>query len=486
MTVVITRPVRHKVIVRAPGPRGAAGRSVTDVTIDDDGHLIFTLSDDSVIDAGEVVTSGGSSGDGSSGGGSVDSVAAGNATVTVDSTDPANPTIVVTPNAFIAGDDLRLSDERIPTAHGESHGDDGSDRLTLDASQIATGILDDALIPSTVARDGDVTTAVDSEATARNTAIDAAIANLISSAPGALDTLNELAAALGDDPNFAATITNALAGLGSAATHAHSDYDPAGSAAAAQAESQPLNDGLTAIADLVPANDDIVQRKEGVWANRTLAQVKDDLGISDEALQDIVGAMATSNAEDGAGLVYNDTTGKLDVGLHANKLLPPPLTSQNFDRRLCTNSGVTLVSGRLHCTAHWFEAGTVVSGLTIQRNSNMATPTNQWAAILNSSYVPVATTVDQTTTPMAFVGSRRYVFATPYVVPTSGVYYLGFVAAAATPGQLVAANHSTILWATTPTPILAFMSTQTLTTPASMNSPVVPATLQSSLWFGID
>ena len=39
----------------------------------------------------------------------------------------------------------------------------------------------------------------------------AAIAALINSAPGALDTLDELAAALGDDPNFATTITNALA-----------------------------------------------------------------------------------------------------------------------------------------------------------------------------------------------------------------------------------------------------------------------------------
>ncbi len=40
----------------------------------------------------------------------------------------------------------------------------------------------------------------------------AAIAALINSAPGALDTLKELAGALGDDPNFATTITNALAG----------------------------------------------------------------------------------------------------------------------------------------------------------------------------------------------------------------------------------------------------------------------------------
>lgn len=39
----------------------------------------------------------------------------------------------------------------------------------------------------------------------------AAIANLINAAPGALDTLEELAQALGDDPNFAATMTAALA-----------------------------------------------------------------------------------------------------------------------------------------------------------------------------------------------------------------------------------------------------------------------------------
>lgn len=43
----------------------------------------------------------------------------------------------------------------------------------------------------------------------------AAVSALINSAPGALDTLDELAAALGDDANFAATITAALAGKAS-------------------------------------------------------------------------------------------------------------------------------------------------------------------------------------------------------------------------------------------------------------------------------
>lgn len=42
--------------------------------------------------------------------------------------------------------------------------------------------------------------------------VKAALAGLVGSSPAALDTLNELAAALGNDPNFATTVMNALAG----------------------------------------------------------------------------------------------------------------------------------------------------------------------------------------------------------------------------------------------------------------------------------
>lgn len=41
---------------------------------------------------------------------------------------------------------------------------------------------------------------------------------LLDAAPGALDTLNELAAAMGDDPNFATTITNLITGRTQPAT----------------------------------------------------------------------------------------------------------------------------------------------------------------------------------------------------------------------------------------------------------------------------
>ena len=44
------------------------------------------------------------------------------------------------------------------------------------------------------------------------TRVDNAITALVDSAPGTLNTLNELAAALGDDPNFATSVTNMIAG----------------------------------------------------------------------------------------------------------------------------------------------------------------------------------------------------------------------------------------------------------------------------------
>ena len=53
--------------------------------------------------------------------------------------------------------------------------------------------------------------------TQTDSAIDTKIAALVDSAPGTLDTLNELAAALGDDPNFATTITAQIASKADAA-----------------------------------------------------------------------------------------------------------------------------------------------------------------------------------------------------------------------------------------------------------------------------
>lgn len=54
--------------------------------------------------------------------------------------------------------------------------------------------------------------------TETSNAIQQAVAALVASSPAALDTLNELAEALGNDPNFATTMTNALASKANKAT----------------------------------------------------------------------------------------------------------------------------------------------------------------------------------------------------------------------------------------------------------------------------
>lgn len=72
--------------------------------------------------------------------------------------------------------------------------------------------------------------------------VDSAVANLVDSSPAALDTLNELAAALGDDANFAANVTASLAGKAAANhTHTSGDVTDFATAAAANAPLQTLN-----------------------------------------------------------------------------------------------------------------------------------------------------------------------------------------------------------------------------------------------------
>lgn len=69
-----------------------------------------------------------------------------------------------------------------------------------------------APVQSVAGRTGAVTLAVaDVSGAASTTYVDTAVANLVASAPAALNTLNELATALGNDANFSTTVTNSIA-----------------------------------------------------------------------------------------------------------------------------------------------------------------------------------------------------------------------------------------------------------------------------------
>jgi hypothetical protein len=114
-------------------------------------------------------------------------------------------------------DPLPASTTYNPTDHGYLSGLTDDDHLqyvhisaqrTISANHTFSGSVSFTGSPTTTTPAvGDNSTRVASTAF-----VQSAIAALVDAAPGALDTLNELAAAIGDDANFAATITTALAG----------------------------------------------------------------------------------------------------------------------------------------------------------------------------------------------------------------------------------------------------------------------------------
>jgi hypothetical protein len=84
--------------------------------------------------------------------------------------------------------------------------------LARNADNLQNGTVPDPRIPATITRDTELTAAVSAEQVRADAYADAAIAALIAAAPSLLNTLDEIAQALNDDPNFAATMTTALAG----------------------------------------------------------------------------------------------------------------------------------------------------------------------------------------------------------------------------------------------------------------------------------
>jgi hypothetical protein len=84
--------------------------------------------------------------------------------------------------------------------------------LTAETSHADVLVDGDFTSNGLMKRDGAGVYSVDSSTYATETYVDTAVSNLVDSAPATLDTLNELASALGDDANFSTTVTNSLSG----------------------------------------------------------------------------------------------------------------------------------------------------------------------------------------------------------------------------------------------------------------------------------
>lgn len=168
---------------------------------------------------------------------------------------------------------------------------------------------------------------------ATQTDVTAAINGLVDAAPGTLDTLNELAAALGDDANYASTVTTALAGK--ASTSHHTTHEPGGSDAMA-------SDATAATASLRTIGTGATQAAAGNHAHSgTSVAFTPTGGI---AATDVSGALAELDTEkETAGVAIPkslvDAAGDLLVGTADNTV--GRLAKGSALQVLRVNSGAT-------------------------------------------------------------------------------------------------------------------------------------------------
>ena len=168
-----------------------------------------------------------------------------------------------------------------------------------------------------------ITIQVDTSVIADKSYVDTSISNLIDAAPGVLNTLNEIAAAIGDDANFATTITTALA--------------------------TKLNITTAANTYLAITN-------------------------TTEAVQDIVAGMVSENEyPTGTSLTYNDSTGKLNLGIVTKDLPGFTEAAQDSVSSLFTHAGHSNVTATYDDVANRINLS-VIAQLTQEQAQDYIAP----------------------------------------------------------------------------------------------------------------
>lgn len=148
---------------------------------------------------------------------------------------------------------------------------------------------------------------------------------------------------------------------------------------------------------------------------------------------------------------------------------------QTFDR---ATGQITLVptSGTIYLMAVYLRKGQSITSLACCLSNAATTPANWWFVLCDASRNVVAVTADQTTTGTGTGLVSLNIASGPYVVPTSGQYYVGFMFNAGTAPTVTRSNTAaagaTNLNAVTP--ILCGTSNTAQTTP-----PAVAATLNA-------
>ena len=156
--------------------------------------------------------------------------------------------------------------------------------------------------------------------------------------------------------------------------------------------------------------------------------------------------------------------------------------ASNFDRSIIGSSDQSvLASGRLQLERIILGKGQVITGISFWSYlTALVTGSNQWFAIFDSNGVPLAFTVDDTSTAWGTQTKKSLNLTSPYTVFVSGFYYIGICVVASTVPTLRSANITGR--ASGPAidpPICGGRSSTGLTDPASCPNPAGAITPQA-------
>lgn len=126
--------------------------------------------------------------------------------------------------------------------------------------------------------------------------------------------------------------------------------------------------------------------------------------------------------------------------------MPTNAIVETFPRYSNATGVSTLVSGREHVTAIKLIAGQTITSISFLSGSTAANaPTNQWFTLRSSARVLLGITNDDTTTAWAGTTVKTLNLTTPYVVPTTGTYYVGVMVKATTVPNMISLTGNSVL-----------------------------------------
>lgn len=193
--------------------------------------------------------------------------------------------------------------------------------------------------------------------------------------------------------------------------------------------------------------------------------------------------------EDAMGWMFYNSAGQL---LQASGV---PITSipnigitgtlaETMSRAVCPEVNTTLgTTGQIRCQGIWLPAGITVSNISFHSATTAAgTPTHYVFALYDGSRNLLASTADQLTAAWAANTIKTLAVGTPYVVPTTGFYYLMVSVVATTVPTLKGGTAKTGGQLAGQVPILQGLSSTTYATGTAPASLAALTVSTASVW----